>query len=171
MKKTLVFIIIIILALGLWWFFTEDVEEELDLENDEEVLMEEEEDNVYQQVEEVTPVSQQNEVMDEDFRFVLSEIFEEEPKLVESEEITVLSYVVNRTITPEDVIDVRDLLETEGYETVATTSGEIEHELDISITEEVLEERYDGDIGGNMYVRFWIAEEGEDAQRIEVVLL
>ncbi len=170
MKKILIFVLVLILLVGLWWFLVQDEYEEPDPENGDEVV-EIDEDNPYHQAEEITPIGSRNEVMDEDFRLVLNEIFEEEPKLVKSGEITALSYIVDRPITPEDVTDIKELLEVEGYETAATSSEDDEYELDISLTEELLEDKYDGDLGGNMYVVFWTTEEGEDAQKIEVKLL
>jgi len=170
MKKVLIFVLVLILLVGLWWFLAQDEHEDPDPENGDEVV-EIDEDNPYYQAEEVAAIGSRNEALDEDFRLVLSQIFEEEPKLVESGEITALSYVVDRPITSEDVTDIKELLEIEGYETVATSSEDDEYELDISLTEELLEDKYDGDPGGNMYVVFWTTEEGEDAQKIEVKFL
>lgn len=127
-----------------------------------------EEDNPYDEAEEIAPMEDRTITMDEEFKSVLEEVFEKEPKLVSTSGIEPLNYVVDRVITTDDVSKIKDLLEEKGYETVDTRAEGNEYEFDISISEEVLEEKYDGDVGGNMYVVIWTAEEGEEAQKIYV---
>ena len=138
---------------------------------DEEGTAETDEVNPYDEAEKIVPMDDRNIVMDEDFRSVFDEVFENEPKLVSTGDITALSYVVDRVITTDDVSKIKDHLEEKGYETVGTRTEAKEYEFDISIAEDILEEKYDGDPGGNMYVVIWTAEEGENAQRIVVRLL
>ena len=169
MKKTLVFIIIVILAIGLWWFFAEDVEEELDLENGEEVEMEEEIEDPYEEAEAIVPVDERNVAIDNDLTPILESVFEDSPKLIDSGDIRTLTYVVSREITSDDVVEIRELLTDVGYETTRTDSEEDFYELDISITEEVLEEKYDGDFGGNPYIEIWTTERGEENGQMIIV--
>ncbi len=126
------------------------------------------EDNPYEEAEEIVPMEDRIITMDEEFSSVLEEVFEKEPKLVSTGDIQPLDYVVNRVITTDDVTKIKDLLEEKGYETVDSSIEGNEYEFDISITEEILEEKYEGDVGGNMYVVIWTAEEGENAQKIYV---
>jgi len=126
------------------------------------------EDNPYEEAEEIVPMEDRIITMDEEFSSVLKEVFEKEPKLVSTGDIQPLDYVVNRVITTDDVTKIKDLLEEKGYETVDSSIEGNEYEFDISITEEILEEKYEGDVGGNMYVVIWTAEEGENAQKIYV---
>lgn len=137
-------------------------------EDDDEQVDEE---NPYDDAEKIVPVSDRIIAMDEDFRSVLKEIFEEEPKLVSTSEFNPLVYVVDRVITPDDVSEIKELLGNNGYETAGTEAEENRYELDISISGEVMEEKYEGDVGGNMYVEIWTAEEGEKAQKIYVKTL
>lgn len=145
-----------------------DKEEEVD---NEEGIAEIDEVNPYDEAEKTVPMDDRNIVMDEDFRSVLNEIFEKEPKLVSTGNILALSYVVDRVITTDDVTKIKELLEEKGYETIGTSTGGNEYEFGISVSEENLEEKYEGNVGGSMYVVIWTAEEGENAQRIKVRLL
>ena len=169
MKKTLVFIIIVILAIGLWLFFAEDIEEELDLENGEEVEMEEEIEDPYEGAETITPIDDRNVTISEDLSPILESVFEDSPKIIDSGDVRALTYVVNREITSDDVVEIRELLTDAGYETTRTESEEDFYELDISITEEVLEEKYDGDFGGNPYIEIWTTESGEENGQMIIV--
>ncbi len=141
--------------------------------NNGEIREEEEidEDNPYDEAEEIVPMEDRIIAMDEDFRAVLEEIFAKEPKLVSTSEFQPVNYVVDRVITDDDVSKIKALLEEKGYETVKTSAEENEYEFDISISEETLEEKYEGNVGGNMYVVVSTAEEGEEAQRIYVKTL
>lgn len=130
-----------------------------------------EEDDPYATAEIVEPVDDKNIAIHEDVGAVLGEVFEEEPKLVETGGITRASYVVDRVITSDDVLEIKDLLAEKGYETRNSSTEGDKYELDLSISEDVLEEKYDGDPGGNMYLNIWTAEEGENAQRIQVETL
>lgn len=141
--------------------------------NGEDVVREEEEEelaeeNPYHEAEAIVPIEDRIVTMDEDFRSVLEEIFTNEPKLVSTSGAQPLEYVVDRVITTDDVSQIKDLLAEKGYETDGTRAEGNEYELDIFIPEEVLAEKYEGDAGGNMYVVFWTAEEGEEAQKIYV---
>ncbi len=146
----------------------EITEEEVEEEEEE---SENDEDDHYETAEEVVPMSDRNVALDEDLSSMLEEIFEEEAKLVQTGEIDALAYVVDRVITPDDVSEMKDLLEENGYETVGTQAKENFYDLNLSVSEDVLEERYDGEMGGNMYLQMWTAEEGEDAQKIVVKFL
>ena len=149
----------------------EEEVDEVEETNGEEEEADLEEDDPYEEAVEIEPMQERNVVLDEDFRSVLVNIFEEEPKLVSAGDITALVYIVDRVITSDDVKEIRDLLEEKGYETVGTKIDEHRYELNISIAEELMEEKYDGDPGGNMYVKMWTAEEGEDAQMIMITFL
>ncbi len=168
MKYIVVFVVVAILAVGGWYFFLQDETEEVDLP-EEEVTTEETDveedvdtDNPYDTAETVVPMQERNEVLHGDFSYVLGEVFEKEPKLVRSGDILVLSYVVDRIITTDDVSEIRDLLIEEGYEPEGTDAGEDSYDLNFSA--EILDQEY----SGNLYVLIHTAEEGEDAQRIEV---
>ncbi len=141
----------------------EEAEEDLVPDEDEDVDTEEE--NPYDLAEEIIPMDDRNVAMDENFSSVLEKVFEKDPKLVESGEILALAYVVGRVITADDVTKIRGLLEEEGYELVGTDIEEDKYELNLSA--EILGQKYDG----NIYVVFWTAEEGENAQKIEVRIL
>lgn len=126
---------------------------------------------LYATAETVEPIQEKNVAMHEDFSEVLGEVFEEEPKLVETGGIDRVSYVTNRVITSDDVMEIKDLLAEKGYETRNSSTEGDKYQLDLSISEDVLEEKYNGDPGGNMYFKMWTAEEGENAQRIKVLTL
>ncbi len=184
-KLAIVIVIIVVLLLaGGWWYFygqedlveeerEEEVDEETEEERDEETEEERDEareDDPYHQAETVVPVSDRNMLMDEDLRSIFEEVFGEAPKLTNTaEEGLVLSYVVNRNITPDDVIEVREMLEDRGhhgeYEVVGTDSQENEYELNLAA--EIAGEEY----GGNIYALFYTDEEGENSQRIEISFL
>ncbi|MGM0482552.1 MAG: hypothetical protein ACQEP6_01655 [Patescibacteria group bacterium] len=180
MKKVIVIIaVIIILAVAAWLFFYSNEEapdQEQEPNEEEEVAQNEneeedndaegdEEDNPYDTAETVEPMAERNVVMDEDIREVLGEVFEKEPKLVESGDILILSYVVDRTITSDDVTEIKDLLQEKDYELEGTDARENEYDLNFSA--EILDQEYNG----NIYVLVHTAEEGENAQKIEVRIL
>ena len=124
-----------------------------------------EEEDPYVLAEEIVPIDDRNIAMDEDFRSALEEIFEKEPKLVNAGEILALSYVVDRTITGDDVTEMKALLEERGYGLVGTKIEEDRYELNVSA--EILDQYYNG----NIYVMFFTAQEGEHAQNIDVKIL
>ncbi|MGM0439149.1 MAG: hypothetical protein ACQEP3_01790 [Patescibacteria group bacterium] len=177
MKKTIIFIVIIIL-LGVGWFFLQDEVEEPAAENGEEVEeeveeseeeMDEETEDPYTEAEIIDPIDDRNLTMHEDLSTVLEEVFEQEAKLIDSGDVTVLTYVVNREITSDDAGEISDLLAEKGYETERTDSKDGFYDLDISITDEVLEEKYDGDFGGNPYIQVWTTERGEENAQMIIV--
>lgn len=143
------------------------VEEEVEINNDieEPDTLEEEEvdidkDNPYDIAEEIVPVADANIALDEDFRDVLGETFEEKPKLITSGESPVLTYIVNRVITSDDVNKIRELLEKKDYEMIGT---DIEGDLyRLVFRSELIEEEFWGDIA----VQLWTTEEGENAQKV-----
>ena len=149
----------------------EEEVDEVEETNGEEEEADLEEDDPYEEAVEIEPMQERNVVLDEDFRSVLVKVFEKEAKLVSAGDINALVYIVDRVITSDDVKEIMDLLEEKGYETVGTKIDEHRYELNISIAEELMEEKYDGDPGGNMYVKMWTAEEGEDAQMIMITFL
>lgn len=169
MKKTLAFIIILALAVGLWLFFAEEIEEDLGLENGQEVEMEEEAEDPYEEAEAITPIDERNVVMHEDLSPVLEEVFNQEAKLIDSGDITVLTYVVSREITPDDVMEIRDLLAQKGYKTERSETKDGFYDLNVSITEEVLEEKYGGDFGGSLYIQVWTNERGEENAQMVIL--
>ncbi len=171
MKNIVIFLVVIALAVGGWYFFFEYEAEEVDVD-EEEVVIEEDDveedvdtDDPYETAETVVPMQERNEVLHEDFSYVLGEVFEKEPKLVSSGDILVLSYVVDRVITSDDVSEIRDLLVEEGYELVGTDAREDSYDLNFSV--EVLGQEY----SGNFYVLIHTVEEGESAQKIEIRIL
>lgn len=175
MKKTIAIIaIIVILAIAAWLiFYSEEKTQDQEPDQEEEVVQDEnedeeentDEDDPYISAETVEPVAAINVEMDKHFREVLGEVFEEEPKLVSTGDILILSYVVDRTITSDDVMEISDLLEENGYELEGTDTKENEYDLNFSA--EMLHAEYNG----NIYVLISTAEEGEDAQKIEVRIL
>ena len=175
MKNAIVVIIILLLAAGGWYFYSqqegEDMNGEEEIEegeiNEEEVG--EEIKNPYTEAETIIPIDDRNVVIHEDLSSVLEEVFEEEAKLVDSGNITVLTYVVNREITSDDAIEIKDLLAEKGYGTERASTKDGFYDLDISITEEVLEEKYDGDFGGNPYIQVWTNERGEENAQMVIV--
>lgn len=128
-------------------------------------------DNPYYEAEEVEPIQNRNVALDEDFSSVLVNVFDEDPKIVSTGDITALEYIVDRVITSDDVKEIEALLDEKGYETVGSDIDAQEYTLDISIDEDIVEEKYDGDPGGNMYVSIYTAEEGENAQKIVITFL
>ncbi len=167
MKNVLIVLIALLLIGGGVWYFMQEEAEELDTPSEEEVIPEEEvdRDNPYETAETVVPVQERNEVMHETFGAVLEEVFEKEPRLVSSGDILVLSYIVDRAITPDDVAEVRSFLEEEGYELEGTDIEDDSYDLNFSA--KIL----DYDYQGNIYVLISTAEEGEDTQTIEVRIL
>ncbi|MFW5888710.1 MAG: hypothetical protein ACOCVY_03270 [Patescibacteria group bacterium] len=179
----LIIIIILLVAGGIWYFNSSEesvpeenkageIEETEDgVENEEETEdkdeNEEETSDLYEEAEEATPIEEKNVEIDEDMREVLAELdFEKEPKLVKAEGITVAAYVVDRPLTEEDVQKAYDKFnDMEKYEVEEVESGSEKHE--ISLSGEVAGEEY----SGNMYVNFWLAEEGSNAQKIVVKVL
>jgi len=149
----------------------EEEVDEVEETNGEEEEADVEEVDPYEAAVEIEPMQDRNVVLDEDFRSVLVEVFEKEAKLVSAGDINALVYIVDRVITSDDVKKIMDLLEEKGYETVGTEIDEHMYELDISIAEELMEEKFDGDPGGNMYVKMWTTEEGENAQMIMITFL
>ncbi len=188
MKKTKLVLIIVILAfaVGGWYFLSGqgEVEEPASFESEEVVEPEtevemgteagtegEEQEDPYVTAQTVEPIESDNTTMHEDFSAVLEEIFGKEPKLIKTGGITRLSYVVNRVITTDDVMEAKDLLAEKGYELQDSSTQEDRYEMNLSVSEDVLEERYDGDIGGSLYINFYTAEEGEAAQRVVIKTL
>ncbi len=187
MKKiTIIFAIVILtFAVGGWYFLSEqeEVEETPFFENMEvaeqkvrereaEVETEtKEQENPYVTAQTVEPIEEDNITMHKDFGAVLREVFGEEPKLVETGGITRLSYIVNRVITTDDVMEAKNLLAEKGYELQDSSTKEDRYEINLSVSEDVLEEKYNGDVGGSMYINFWTAEEGEEMQRVVIKTL
>ncbi len=143
----------------------ENQNEEKTQEEDGESEEDKKKDNPYAAAKTVDPIQDRNVKMDEDFREILGEVFEKEPKLVESGNILILSYVVDRTITSEDVTEIKDRLQEKDYELEGTESKENEYDLNFSA--EILDQEYNG----NIYVLVHTTEEGENAQKIEVRIL
>ncbi|MFW6109927.1 MAG: hypothetical protein ACOC6Q_00660 [Patescibacteria group bacterium] len=140
----------------------EEVEEEATSEKDQEVT------DLYEEDEEITPISDKIVEFDEDMRKVLAEMdFENEPKLVSSSGITPITYVVDRPLTVEDAQIAYDTFKNmENYEIENTDSDAERYE--ISLSGEVAGEEYTG----NLYVNFWFTKEGEEnAQKIVVKTL
>ncbi len=196
MKKTTIILSVIILtfAVGGWYFLSGpgEVKELTSFENEEVVDQEvkekteaeteekepetneeepEEKENPYLTAQTVKPIEKDNITMHEDFSAVLEEVFGKEPKLVETGGITRVSYIVNRKITSDDVMEAKDLLAEKGYELQDSNTKEDKYEINLSISEDILEEKYDGDVGGSMYINFFTAEEGEEAQRVVIKTL
>ncbi|GEM_PF-1726606 len=184
MKKIITVIVVVVLLVGGWYFFSqEEAPEDPEVPEEEEVVdvdpeevdgveseeVGEEAENPYTEAETITPIDERNVVIHEDLGSVLEEVFEEEAKLIDSGNITVLTYVVNREITSDDAIEIRDLLAEEGYETERTSTKDGFYDLDVFITEEVLEEKYDGDFGGNPYIQVWTNERGEENAQMVIV--
>ncbi len=143
----------------------EAIEKEEAIKETEKEEVEEEEEDLYETVRTVVPMTPRNEVMHEHFKRVLEEVFEKEPKLVGSGDITALAYIVNRVITPDDIIQTRDLLEQEGYELSHSKAEDWRYELRFSA--EILDREY-----GAIFVIFSTSEEMEEyTQRIEVRIL
>ncbi len=179
MRKTIIIIVVLLLLLAGGWFIYSQQTDTSDLpstvpETDEEAKVDtskqEEEEEVaeedpYEIAETVYPIQERNMVMHETFEVVLEEVFEREPKLVDSGDILALSYVVDRIITPDDVSQISELLEEEGYELEGVETEDDSYDLNLSA--EILEQEYEG----NIYVLVHTAEEGETAQRIEVRIL
>lgn len=128
-------------------------------------------DNPYDDAVEVSPIEDRNIVLDEMFASVLSDVFDKSPKLVRAGDIEALAYIVHRPITSDDITHIQTLLDEEGYETINVNIEGYEYELDIRITEEVMEEKYDNDPGGNMYVKIYTSTEDENAQMVVIVFL
>ncbi|MFP4539639.1 MAG: SpoIIIAH-like family protein [Candidatus Paceibacterota bacterium] len=144
----------------------ENGEDEEDKENGEDEEADESEtDDPYANAEEVEVVQDLNTTMHEDFAPVLEEVFEKEPKLVETGDILILSYVVDRPITSDDVKDIREMLQERGYESEGTDAKEDAYDLNFSA--EILDQEYNN----NIYVLIHTTEEGEEAQKIEVRIL
>ncbi len=164
MKKILGIIIVVILLVGGWYFLTQQEEaEEIRVPLDQEVVIDEE--GPYEEAETVVPMDPRNETMHETFELVLGEIFEKEPKLINSGDVLALAYIVDRVITPNDVSEVRDLLGEAGYELEGTRTEEDLYELHLSA--EILGQEY----RGNIHVEFYLTEEGEKAQIIKILVL
>lgn len=175
MKSAIIVIIILLLAVGGWYFYSQQEGEDMNGEEEIEELdateerEDEEEENPYTQAETIIPIDDRNVVMHEDLGSVLEEVFEEEAKLIDSGDITVLAYIVNREITSDDATEIKDLLGEKGYVTERTNTKDGFYDLDISITEEVLEEKYGGDFGGNPYIQVWTNERGEENAQMVIV--
>ncbi len=174
MSKIIISIIVFVVIIGgaYFLFMSQDAVEDIDLYLEEEIIFEEEEErideNPYEVAEIVVPTQERNEVMHQTFEEVLSEVFEKEPKLTRltsSGDILALSYLVDRVITPDDVSQIRDLLQEEGYELEGTDTSEEAYDLNFSA--EILDQEY----RGNIYVLIHTAEEGEKRQKVEVRIL
>jgi len=173
MKNAVIVIVILLLAVGGWYLYSQQEEGEPEEEIEELDTTEEREDkedeNPYTEAETIIPIDDRNVVMHEDLGSVLEEVFEEEAKLIDSGDITVLAYVVNREITSDDATEIKDLLAEKGYETERTSTKDGFYDLDVSITEEVLEDKYNGDFGGNPYIQVWTNERGEENAQMVIV--
>lgn len=190
-KTTLIFAIVILAsAVGGWYFLSRQgkVEEPTSLENEEIVDQEveeetdaetkekepetkeeelEEKEDPYLRAKTVEPIEDDNITMHEEFSAVLREVFGEEPKLIGTGSITRLRYKVNRVISADDVMKAKNLLTEKGYELKESNAGENKYNLDLSISEDVLENKYDGSVGGSMSILFWTTE----AQEVEIKTL
>ncbi len=195
MKKGLILLLILALVgLGGWYYMaeeepngeTEEVEEEVEENENEEVVEDEEtedeeidaeenqeqeeeeasEEDVYEQAETVVPMSDRNVTMDEDFREMFEDIFEQDLKLTKSDEITALRYVAPRVINDEDVTAIRDLIEEDDNYTIEGFDSEgSRYEINVSTT--VNGQEYNN----NVYLNFYTDQEGERAQVIEIKIL
>ncbi len=154
---------------------TEEIEEETEAETEETEEKEpetneeenEEKENPYLTAKTVEPIEDDNITMHEEFSAVLEEVFGEEPKLIGTGGITRLRYIVNRVISADDVMEAKNLLAEKGYELKDSNAGENKYDLDLSISEDVLENKYDGSVGGSMSILFWTTE----AQKVEIKTL
>lgn len=187
-KKAIIVIIIVLLIGGAGWYFMSDrakengenvddeeviVEEERKAEeevneedNEEEVPLEEEEPtNLYEEAEEVTPTTDRNVELDQDMREIFAEFdFEEEPKLISTGDVTAATYIAERPLTEEDAEKAYDKFEDmEKYEIDETASSSEKYEINVS--GEVGEKEYDGDV----YINFWLTEEGEKNSQMTIV--
>ncbi len=152
---------------------TEEIEQETEAETEKEEEPEineeesEEKENPYTTAKTVEPIEDDNIAMHEDFSAVLEEVFGEEPKLVGTGSITRLRYKVNKVISADDVMEAKNLLAEKGYELKDSNAGENKYDLDLSVSEDVLEDKYDGSVGGSMSILFWTNE----SQKVEIKTL
>ncbi len=142
----------------------EEIREMMEESQIEEIDTEQE--DPYETAETVVPMSPRNETMHEHFKKVLGQVFEKDPKLVGSGDITALAYIVDRVITTDDVFQIRDLLQEEGYDLSGTDVKGSRYEL--SFSAEILDQEY----RGNIFVIISTSQETEEyTQRIEVRIL
>ncbi len=148
----------------------DEIEEEEDLTPEDPEPTETEE-NPYHLEEEITPMTDRNIAVNENIKRVMEEVFEEDPKLIETAAYYDLTYITNRVITEEDVQKVRDVFTESGFEMEEET---LEVELDdmsadaesYSLNFIVKEEEEEDELR----MIFFTTEEGDDTQLIKIRL-
>ncbi len=163
---------VLLLAGGWYYYFQMEAEDgEPSKEKEEDIVSPEEEEKIerkdyYKGAEEVSPEEGLATALDNDFREILEKVFEGEPKLTDTGDMTLLSYVVKRPITNDDASRIKGLVEMkEGYNIEGVGGKDDYYEL--KLLGKMEEEGYEGDLRVRIYTK---EERGENVQKIEVLL-
>ncbi len=124
-----------------------------------------EEENPYDLAKEVAPMTEDDQKMDANIKRVLGEVFEKEPKLVETAIYYNLTYIVDRVIIAEDIQEIGNLFQEDGFKTEDETK-------EVSLTRsQTGDESYslEFDVEGKKFtVIVSTTKEGEDAQLVRI---